>query len=1162
MAAPHLSFRSPEPAAAPPGHVTATGHSSFRLHEHEGRYPLPVVTLHPDHEPGSTYLHVQLPGRLTVRSAADTALPPGLARALQVAWSSDGDGRPVIGDLDLVRDAAIETVLVHLTPRPRDAAPRGYGESLYVDVFWEFDVQGPGGRTTVGSALLLEFAPPGAPPEQGPGDEPEPEFLRLREPSAEHFHEFAVVDFGTTASTVTLQSSGKLERHSVDPAQSATMGRFLTELLTPGAVPQGAPGGGPLRDAPEEWRDAAADLLARKLTVRGVTEEVMTGHEALALVSEGNEDAVSALQLEVEQAFYRGSRELRTWLTPLLHHGYTAMTQTPPLRLHGLRPVPFVGENGRTTFAPPSSLVETESQGDDEEPRLPENRTFHLGDGPGAITGLKRLVMRAQVPGTPGSELSPVHLTQHLYLRLVEAAERLTADKSHPGSTLQTVIVTYPTTALPEVRQRLGELVGTALGAPIVITDYDEGLAAGLFFVMRELSGNQNLGLEALRARSRRVTRTLPPDPATGAARTLPVSPPTWERTMLVIDIGGGTTDIALLQLALTDATPERPDRDRAVSGRRYRLEPMLLASTGHEQLGGDLLTLQVFYWLKAVLIDELREDDTGAVTGGEPPVRPAGRSLAAQVADQAGRHLETIVHPDVRETLHSCLPTTWDATSQEQEQSKERDRFHELWRLAEEKKQALGTSGDRPVVLEPHEVTTIVQGAPGRLRTPSAAIPLDVAQFERLMLPVLRRAAEMGADLVRTTFERERENNERAAKRGRETGPAPVLDLVVLSGRTSSMSLVGSTVTDVLSRADSGTQLKFGWDPMALSIETEFAKQATSLGAAWAHNVRNHARVGETVRGDRVGHRRMTDLDIETRGLFSSLPCDLGPLAAENKPVVLLRAGEPFVELDERGTLGIRSPQWNLLPRLVELHRITSASRSIQWGTFDLALAAKRDRIELSNPIWQPQRENGVKYLVEVDQELRLQILLCNGTPHYWVDGTRHHLKLAELVDGASFDPDLGRCRLPGRLCVTNASGGLTEVFPPPGPGGEDDYFDQSFHPDADSTQHTVAGRIAVIPVPPVAGQYEFHLDDGGGNPKRLDVLAVPDATTHGQQRLHMATLDARGHLSVYRGAVPFAPALNLRDVEREAGRVHSRPMDRGRPDFVDEWDPFTGAH
>ncbi|MEO3978274.1 hypothetical protein [Streptomyces sp. CAU 1734] len=1171
MATPYLSFEVPDPGAVPAGYVTRTGDRSFRLYEYQRRYPLPVVVLHPAHEPGSAYLGIQLPERLVVRPAPGTDLHPALPRALGTDWSSDREGAAkVAGRLVLVRDAWISALHVHWGGTPHGGGARNPGEPLLVDTRWEIDYQGPAGRDTLSHSVQLEFAPPGEEPAAVPQSDPVPEFLPLREPSGTHHQEYVVVDFGTTASTVTLQNAAKLRRHAIDPDQCRALGAFLTELLT---LPEHRPDepereSDPGARVPAEWRAAVTALLEGELVLRGSTEERVTGHQALALVAEGGEEAVSALQLAVEQAYHHAGRELRSWLVPRLHAGYTRVTETPPLDLHELRPVGFPGADGSTTHAPPSCLVEV-AGGETEEsaPAAPEHRAFRLADEQGAVSGLKRLVMRSKPPGVPGSDLSAVHLSQYLYLELVRAAERLTADTSHPGSTIQTVIVTYPTTVLPEVKRRLGALVGAALGAPRVVTDYDEGLAAGLFFVMRELSGNQNLGLEALRARSRRVTRTLPPaegaEPGTG--RTLPVSPPTWHRTMLVIDIGGGTTDIALIQLVLVDETPPRPDGVRKVAGRRYRLEPTLLGSTGHEQLGGDLLTLQVFYWLKAVMIDALLEPDgEGAGTG------PPGRSLAAQVADQAARHLDTIVHPRIKETLDSCLPTSWDVTLPDEQQGRPRDRFHDLWRLAEAKKRALsaaaGTGPDgarQPVVLEPHEVAEIVKGRPKRLREPAAALPLDPEQFRKLMLPVLQRAAEMGADLVRTTFTREHERNAAAAAEGRETGPEPVLDQVVLSGRSSSMDLVRGTVTDVLSRADAGHQLKFGWNPAALSIETGFAaKQATSLGAAWAHGVRARARVVDTVRdGDRVAHPRMTDLDIVTHGLFSSLPCDLGPLAGAKRPVVLLRAGEPFVELDERGTLGVRSA-WNVLPRMVELHRITSASRSIQWGSFDLVLAAERDRIDLTTPVWHPQRQGGVRYLVEVDQELYPQILLCNGRPHYFVDGTRHHLDLAELVPGAVFEPDLGRCRLPGRLCVKTADGGLAEVFPRPRAGAEDDWFTESFHPDAEGGRRTVAGRTAVVPVPPIRGQYEFHLDDGGGNPVRLDSLPVPESAIHGRQRLHTATLDARGRLSVFRGAVPFAPALNLRDMERGAGLVYRRPMDEGRSDFQDEWNPFTGGH
>ncbi|MFD9721998.1 hypothetical protein [Streptomyces sp. NPDC059076] len=1162
MAEPYLSFRVPDSPSVPSEHVMRTGERSFRLFAYEGCYPLPIVTLHPDNEPGQAYVSVQLPGRLKLASVDGAELPHGLARALGVAWSAEGDAhRPVIGDLDLVRDAVVEAVFVHLGPRTAGSAARTPDDPLYVDAFWEVDLKSAKGKSVVGASVMLEFAPPGEVPHTVPTTDEPPEFLPLREPSDDHYQEFVVVDFGTTASTVTLQDTGYVERHPIDPDQGRALGRFLTELLT---LPQAPTEPGGSEGVPAQWRTAVAEILDGNLTLRGSTEETVTGREAVAMVAEDNPEAVSALQLAVEHALHRGSRELRAWLVPRLHEGYTRVTDTPPLRLHELRPVPFPGPKGVDTFAPASSLVEIVDTVSDTSTGLPESRVFRLSEESGAITGLKRMVMRAKLPEVPDSDLSAIHLTQHLYLELVRTAEKLTADKNNPGSVVQTVVVTYPTTVLPEVKRRLGHLVRAALGAPRVVTDYDEGLAAGLFFVMRELSGNQNLGLEALRARSRRVTRTLPPRPDASDARndpgqTLPVTPATWHRTMLVIDIGGGTTDIALLKLVLVDQTPERTEKDGRIAGRRYRLEPTLLGSTGHEQLGGDLLTLQVFYWLKAVIVDALRIRGEGEQEAGH-----SRRSLAAQVSDQAGRNLDQVVDKNVKETLDDYLPTSWNASSPHQTAGGPRDRFRSLWRLAEAKKRALSAADGGLVELEMHELTEVVQGTSKGLAEPQGALALDAGQFRRLMLPVLQRAAEMGADLVRTTFEREQESIAAAAAAGQPTWPEPVLDQVVLSGRTSNMALVRETVIDVLSRADSGSQLKFGWNPTALSIETGFAaKQATSIGAGWAHTVRSVARVTETKRTDeQVSHPRMTDLDIETHGLFSSLPCDLGPRAGAMRPVVLLRAGEPFVELDERGTLGIRSA-WNLLPRKVELHRITSASRSIQWGSFDVELAAEgRDAIDLSHPAWHPQRDNGVQYLIEVDQELDPYILFCNGRPHYWVDTTRHHVDLAALINEAVFDPDLGRCRLPGRLCVATVDGGLAEVFPQPPPGAHDDYFTESFHPDADSTQHRLPGRIATISVPPTDGQYEFYLDDGSGNPVLVDSLPVPEAAVHGQQRLHTAALDARGRLSVFRGAVPYASALNLLEVQTQAGLVYRRRMHRGRPEFKDEWDPFNGGH
>jgi hypothetical protein len=1117
-------------------HVASRGGREFALYARDGRhYPLPMVTLCLTTAHDNAYFSAQLPGRLTLRPGDGSILPPRLEQALRAAWlPAQTSKKHMLADFVLAKDAVVDmSFLVASDPRANETWR--YGLPLRVDATWELDCQTSSGRDIVQGTVVLEFRPPQDIPEptaeEGPAT---PEFLRLRPPSDRHFQEFVVVDFGTTASTVTLQSAAQVTQYAVDPAQSKALGVMLGELLDPQP------------DWPGSWRAAVASLLDSPLRLGA--GETVTGREAVELMREENQQAVDALLLAVEQIRQLGDRDLREWLVPRLHTGYSRVTDTPPLRMHSLRPVLFQGKNVELTYAPTSAVMEEDDPG---PAGTPEERRFRLEDAPSAITGLKRQVMRLRPGEVPGSDLSAIHLTQHMYLQLVSAAEELTKDSATVSSTVQTVVVTYPTTALPEVKERLRTLVKRALSAPVVVMRYDEGLAAGLFFVMRELSGNLNLGLEALRARSRRVVRLLPPRPGTGPddetaqERRVPVLPPTWHRTMLVIDIGGGTTDIALLRLVLVDETPERPGVDPAFAGRRYRLEPMLLGSTGHEQLGGDLLTLQVFYWIKAVLVDEL-----------QPPgaAQPHRRSLAAQVAEQAGRHLETVVGDDIKEVLDRCVPTRYDATTLQPQLA--RDRFHVLWQLAEQTKCRLGAADatDTPV-LRREDVMEIVQSAEVPLSDPPSDIPLDPGQFRRLMRPVLERAAEMGADLVRSTFQREGDPRTPTSRAGEGTAP-PVLDQVVISGRTSSMPMVQELIADVLTRADAGSRHKFGWNPTALAIETGFAaKQATSLGAAWAHTISKRAGVAASAR-----QPNMSELDIVTHGLFASLPCDLGLLGQAGRRIMLLRGGEPFVELDEVGTRGIRSREWSELPELLELHRFTSSSRSIQWGGFDLALAAERDRLDLSAPLWRSRR---VKYLIEVDQQLVPQILICSGEPHYYVEADRHHLPVDALVPDSHFEPEVSRCTLPGRLCVSDAGGALVEVFPRPTSGPSDDeYFPDVFHPDSDTTQRAVPGRTAVIQVPPIGGRYEFHLDDGSGNTTRLESLPVLEAASGGPQRLHMATLDARGRLCVFRGAVPFAAAQTLQEVERFPGRVYRRRMDEGRPDFNDLWNPFTGEH
>lgn len=1155
-----ISFRAPH--ADPASGVVPLGRRQFRLYTGPDGIALPEVVLEQEGTEGSRMVTVHLPARIEVITPSGGLVPAQLAQALADCWvPQQYTSITVEGPRTLSQDTRLPTALVHPTAGPA-AAPGD--EPLRLDVHWSVDYASVEHAGTAHGRVMLEFAPQGEEPAPAPPPEEDDEFLTLRDlTGSTHEHEFIVVDFGTTASTATLHDPTRIKAQLVDPAQAGSLTGLLTELLAPPA------------DAPAEWRKEVDALLAGPVELPRRNTEV-TGTEALARLSDS--DVADALMLRVEAIREQAGPELRRWLNRRLHAGYAEVIGTPPLNRHALRAVDYPDDSGRLTSAPASALRELE-YADGTVPEHPRDRGFALcGNGPEGLPGVKGLtgIKRAALQLTPepvaDSDMSADHLAQHMYLLLVDGAERTTFNPAlNTISRMPTVVVTYPTTILPEVKEKLEKLVRTALGGPRVVMDFDEGLAAGLYFLMGDLTDNLNAGLESLRGRCRRVGD----------------KPPTWQRIMLVIDIGGGTTDIALLRLTLVDQTPGLTDEQEFVAGRDYRLEPELLGSTGHERLGGDLLTLQVFYWIKARLVDELsvqphpysEEGDVGPVAGEDGPGRREGvprRAYADAVAERAADELDTVISPEIRTVLSDALPTDWAGIVDPAERDERKTRFELLWRLAELKKRELGARGAGDAVLEPEKVADVLNAGPNhRLSTVQGEITLDAGQFGKLVQPVLRRAAALGADLVRGSFRRIDEENEQRREKGLPELPEPLLDQVVLSGRTSRMAQLEGEVRAVLRQDGADGSEGLGWHKNTeLSAEVKYAKQVTSLGAAWAHSVRNVA--GQVERDRTTGGRagatiRLSDLDIRLQGLFSSLPCDFGPRGHMDRVTPLLRAGDPYAELDTSGRLGVRTG-WNALSRVLSIHRYIGSGDSLQWGAFDLALAASLEGFKPTPSVWRPPSGSGrgVRYQIEMDNRLVPYILLCNGPAHLLVDGPA--VPLDHAAPGLAFDAELPNCSVPGRICVNagtddNGVRRLVEVFPPSSPDQSGDaavsaggYLPESFHSTLDLHDLPVPGRVAAISVPPTdvnnTFTYEFFLDRGDGSPVFLGYLpAVQDGRHH-------ATLDVHGQLRVHRGLVPYLPAQTLRQVEEVPGRVLRLRMDRPTNKFNHHWDPNSGRH
>ncbi|MGW0582656.1 hypothetical protein ACWD25_43590, partial [Streptomyces sp. NPDC002920] len=868
--APHPS--PPYPEAPPPPANPATpqptaqvipdGSASYVLVPDADGYLLPDVLL--EHVGSPAHLTAHLPAEVRVRHPEGERLPALLTNALAKAWSAGGHGAfSVEGPRRISHGARLALFAVH--PQSSAAAPVRDARPLRLTVGWR--VQYTGADPTAGGAahadVVLLLWPPGRP---APTPRtPAADHLVLRRPGRTVEGLAAAVDFGTTASTVTLLGRHHTGKH-VDAHQAATLAERLAALTAP---PD---------DAPRAWKSALETLRAGQLEIGGPLGRAPGGAEALTQLD--NLAVATRVLLWAEEArFGTDDPELRHWLVEQLHALTTATVRTPALDLHELEPVDFHYGEGTSTRAPATSLREVEGNQDRAGVSRGRGLAYELTpEETEGITGIKRKLLTTPVDGGPDQGSTPVHLAQHVYHLLVDRAER-SAHGNEPGQPgrLSTLLLTYPTSATPVARRQLQDLVRDGLSVANVELLTDEGLAAGLYFVMRDLTANLDVGLETLRASSRPV----------------PGEPDSWRTVMLVVDIGGGTTDIALLDLILRDLTPALEPSVRFTSGRAYLLEPRILGTIGHGQLGGDLLTLLVLYWIKAALLDHVGTGDQ----------ERSGERLSARVARQAEGNRESLVSPEVREVLRAALPTHWHEYGRELEDAEEvrlrEARFSTLWRLAERVKRALGEeNGDAR--LTDGELDDLRQRFEP-LQNLAGPVVFSQDEFRILVEPFVRQAAEMAAGLVSDAFRRMSAGPGEAGganARGGAADAAPYLDRVVLAGRSSTMAAVGRALHQALRKTDyqhGRVTRKVAWNPERLEVETGFlAKQATSLGAAWLNRVRG--RVG-AFRGDSGGMIH-SELSVVTQGLFSCLPCDfsLQGLAAGARE--LFSSGTPFEQL------------------------------------------------------------------------------------------------------------------------------------------------------------------------------------------------------------------------------------------------------------------------
>ncbi|MCX4671950.1 Hsp70 family protein [Streptomyces sp. NBC_01381] len=984
---------------------------------------------------------------------------------------------------------------------------------------------------------------------------------------------FAAVDFGTTNSTVTVHDMQQLAVRAMSRNQETRLRAELVSLLSDPAVP------GPER---AQWRELLGDVVRQLLQADstafgtsylsgygtgGPSEGDGPGHTlADALESGyGGENWLHALYTALELRLAARDERLRREVAPKLHACYDRAFSEVPLDVLRLFPADL-DQSGGNELASRIEVVDTFPE---LRVRMGEERIAvgtRQESTPRAYRGLKQYLARDhELPELPtrqdGSPTTADDLIREgLRYLLDQSDEYIGANPKelHQGK-IDHVVMTYPTVAPPAVRRRLRELVGSGteevdgLGVTIVDTRFDEAVAAALFFIMRDFGGDFAAGVEAFRARCR---------PTPGREHF-------WRQNILVVDVGGGTTDLAVINLQLRDGTPDpAPGQDTRFTGRLYVLTPTLLGSTGNLQLGGDLMTLRLFRWYKAAFADHLltRWPDRYELV-------LAARKEKDYVVD--GRYLEGALlsrSPDEDKYPHDLVeqvvPTRWagdrvlGGPREESEQT-----FWLLWRMAEEAKIRLG-AGDAVHQPLPETLDAVL----GRLHAPEPAEDaegaedmewaprMDTETFEGLMKPVLKEITDLVASLAKNAL---KENQE--------------LDRIFLTGKSSRMPLVRRSLERRLRQ-----ETEVRWNPAGIEVEEEYGKLATSIGACWGYHIRRFAHAEQAAHGV-LGRGRYV-LRIEVDNLSYYLPCDFGPtfqLEAGEPTDTLLTMSTELSPIGPDGAWAVRS-KWTNLTESLRIHRNTGPKWQA-WGAFDPDAWVRREEpgFVLNMDEW----VNQVKFQLEVDADLNLDIHLARGEEHYEVGGeTSVRVDLdggadtpwtpVEIVADnrvAGDRPDAGTVvfRLTENPWLPATDQPPLSDGPPLEPPG--DRFDKWLRGSGAPGAAAVRGMQSKPLEPPGHDGWIFYLRRPGEPDREMELIDIVPAPGregwHGQDATHggskyVATLDEHWGLRVHRLPVPYWEAGSVAEMWTNPGAVFRVTMEDATSEHIAERDPFNGRH
>jgi hypothetical protein len=993
------------------------------------------------------------------------------------------------------------------------------------------------------------------------------------------FKGLIAMDFGTSNSTVTLYDPGVVEDLTgLAPEQEARLKELLlTELMQDDCSTK-------LPDAdPEAWRGLAERVGG---ILPGEGTPCQRFRAALRAGGARMFEAIRQLEICV------GPRPIRAAVFKGLNRIYHEAFLEPRLKSQSLVAVPLDPNFPQDRDIP--SEMEVKGPGTPPQVimgrRAQQNRRSAMalagqpadGQTQHSLDGIRRvfhhspkryLGVRKSFSVPLGGDIVTVtsdQLVQAAWAQLVELSDQWRGRNPTVCSKgrFTRAVVTYPTVAPPSVRREVETLV-RELKFPDVVTDYDEAVAAALFYLHREFGGSLDLGPELFKARSRRDQNR-------------------WSQNVLVLDIGGGSTDLALLQLTLEEVDPFLPGENRGAGGRCYVISPRLLGSSGNTQLGGELITLRLFRLLKAAVADRLlaavqdKHLESAGLAGkiaqlGEAFVDGSGRYRPGSILGPVAELPESDpLFTDALNAAEQVIPTRW------RNHPNRLQAFYSLWDHADAAKMSLGgrrEPGADPAVFElgDQEISALLSqcGIAHTVKDAGALrVSLDTARFEATVEPVIQEAVGIARGLLAGRLpvrEPPAASKPEAPEEAVEQEP---LDWLILSGKTCNLELVQRVIRQELFNSP-----YFVWNPERVTFVPQYAKLAPSAGACYAEKMRRTAfapaRFKEQLR------KGLNQLTYNIDNLFFFLPCSF-LVPVHNGQIEIFKAGQPLYRLDEQEVGKARSEPLGVRLLNAVMRRDFQAATPILWGSYDgMALAR-----ELEMPV--PLFLNRIMMQFEVDYRLFMRIFLWDGhTPHYQIDPQAAFVDVAAAM----------------RQRTTNGSTPAATPLPTPASPGNapaatplkagwdisvdvitaqtnsrpatvliaaDQELGETFHSSGDASC-----RGAIAPLPDLfdeAGKLMVHARRPGGTEwihvGDLARPVDPKALQPGQERTteyprrYRLTLDEQGVLRVHLGEVPYWKTEDLQDWKGRPGRVLQRDLELVEPPARENRDPFCGVH